>query len=111
MVDADGRLVQFKRQLGRSEAGWWPPDTHNRQQRACGAGLNAAGQVDAIVSKTQELWDDFSKHLGGHIAQDPDHWRLRCDQAAELAQELVRLPDQPDPQPEPPISNEIPAAS
>jgi hypothetical protein len=71
----------------------------------------AQPRVDALVVKTQELWNDFSKESRNDIAQDPEPWRRRCDRVAELAQELVRLPDKTGPPLAPRDHGETRAAS
>jgi hypothetical protein len=71
----------------------------------------AQPKVDALVRETQKLWNDAVKTLREVIAQDPDSWYGRCNQIAELAQELVRLPDEAGPQPAARNHNEPRAAS
>jgi hypothetical protein len=71
----------------------------------------AQPKVDALAVETQKLWNDFSKKSRNDIAQDPEPWRSRCDRVAELAQELVRLPDKTSPRLAPRNHDETRAAS
>jgi len=71
----------------------------------------AQPKVDALVRETQELWNDATEARREDIAQEPDPWRRRYSQVVELAEELVRLPDQTGPQPAVRNHNETRAAS
>jgi hypothetical protein len=53
-------------------------------------------QVDALIRRTQKLWDAFVDARRAAIADSPDPWLAKCDEVAAAATTLVSGLDQRD---------------